>query len=69
MGETYDAFDLFIIVEYGTKIAEVAKNVQENVKSKVETMTGLNVVEVNVNIQGVNMPKEDPVVEEEGRVK
>ncbi|NLX62878.1 MAG: Asp23/Gls24 family envelope stress response protein [Tissierellia bacterium] len=69
VGEKEAAIDLFIIVEYGTKIAEVAKNVQENVKSKVETMTGLNVVEVNVNIQGVNMPKEDPVVEEEGRVK
>lgn len=69
VGEKEAAIDLFIIVEYGTKISEVAKNVQENVKNKVETMTGLNVVEINVNVQGVNIPKEEPVVEDETRVK
>lgn len=69
VGEKEAVIDLYIIVEYGTKIAEVARNVQENVKNKVETMTGLNVVEVNVNIQGVNIPKEEPVVEEEERAK
>ncbi len=69
VGEKEAAIDLFIIVEYGMKISEVAENVQENVKTKVETMTGLNVVEVNVNVQGVNIPKEEPIVEEEPRVK
>ena len=37
-------------------------------KNTVETMTGLNVVEVNVNIQGVNIPKERKI-EVEPRVK
>lgn len=69
VGEKEAAIDLFIIVEYGMRISEVARNVQENVKTKVETMTGLNVVEVNVNVQGVNIPKDEPVVEEETRVK
>lgn len=32
---------------------------QENVKKAVETMTGLQVVEVNVNILGVNVKAED----------
>lgn len=57
VGEKEAAIDLFIIVEYGMKISDVARNVQENVKNKVETMTGLRVVEVNVNVQGVNIPK------------
>ena len=52
------AIDVFIIVEYGKNISEIGKNVQQNVKNSVETMTELNVVEVNVNIQGVNIPKE-----------
>jgi len=69
VGEKEAAIDLFIIVEYGMKISDVARNVQENVKNKVETMTGLRVVEVNVNVQGVNIPKEEPVVEDEPRVK
>lgn len=50
--------DVFITVEYGKNISEIGKNVQQNVKNSVETMTELNVVEVNVNIQGVNIPKE-----------
>ncbi|MBE6082593.1 Asp23/Gls24 family envelope stress response protein [Acidilutibacter cellobiosedens] len=68
VGDKETAIDLFLIVEYGSKIGEVAKQVQENVKETVETMTGLNVVEVNVNVQGVNIPKE-PKLEEEPRVK
>jgi uncharacterized alkaline shock family protein YloU len=68
VGEKETAIDIFIIVEYGSRISDVAQAVQENVKTAVETMTGLNVVEVNVNVQGVNIPKEKNV-EEEPRVK
>jgi uncharacterized alkaline shock family protein YloU len=68
VGEKETAIDIFIIVEYGSKISEVANSVQENVKSTVETMTGLHVIEVNVNVQGVNIPKE-PKSEIEPRVK
>lgn len=52
------AIDIFIVVEYGKNISEIGKNVQLNVKNSVETMTELNVIEVNVNIQGVNIPKQ-----------
>lgn len=45
--------DLNIIVGYGTKISEVAANVMDRVRYTVQTMTGLNVAEVNVNVQGV----------------
>lgn len=68
VGEKECAIDIFIIVEYGSKISEIALKVQENVKEAVETMTGLNVIEVNVNVQGVNIPKE-PEEKEESRVK
>jgi uncharacterized alkaline shock family protein YloU len=45
--------DLNIIVGYGIKISEVAANVMDRVRYTVETMTGLHVAEVNVNVQGV----------------
>lgn len=51
--------NLSIIVEYGAKIPDVAWEIQEKVKSEVEAMTGLNVVAVNVNVEGVNVPKND----------
>lgn len=50
--------DIALIVEYGVDIAITAKNVQDNVKKTVETMTDLLVPEVNINIQGVNMEKQ-----------
>lgn len=50
--------DIYIIVEYGFRIPDVAWTIQEKVKKAVETMTGLNVVEVNIHIQGVNIEKE-----------
>ena len=68
VGEKEAAIDIFIIVEYGSKISEVASSVQQNVKDTVETMTGLNVIEINVNVEGVIIPKE-PKVESEPRVK
>ncbi len=68
VGDKEAAIDLYIIVEYGSKISELGQKIQENVKNTVETMTGLNIVEVNVNIQGVNIPKERKI-ETEPRVK
>lgn len=64
VGEKEAAIDLFIIVNYGIKIPDVAWQIQENVKKAIETMTGLNVVEVNINVQGVDMGRE--IKEEEG---
>jgi uncharacterized alkaline shock family protein YloU len=59
VGERQVAIDLFVIVEYGSKIPEIAYMVQENVKRAVESMTGLEVVEVNVHIQGVEFRSEE----------
>ncbi|MBO8159200.1 Asp23/Gls24 family envelope stress response protein [Thermosyntropha sp.] len=49
--------DIFLSVEFGYPIPEVASNVQKEVKMAVETMTGLKVSEVNVYIAGVTMKK------------
>lgn len=68
VGEKEAAVDLFIIVDYGVKIPDVAWQIQENVKKAIETMTGLTVVEVNINVQGVDMGKE-PKEEEAPRVR
>ena len=46
--------DVNIIVEYGSRIPDVAFEIQNRVKKAVENMTGLKVTEVNVNVQGVN---------------
>lgn len=46
--------DVNIIVEYGARIPDVAYEIQNMVKKSIENMTGLNVEEVNVHIQGVN---------------
>ncbi|NMA62053.1 MAG: Asp23/Gls24 family envelope stress response protein [Firmicutes bacterium] len=49
------SIQLYIVVEYGVKISEVAKNVQERVKYVVETMLGLKVDSVNVKVQSVRV--------------
>lgn len=54
VGEKEAAVDLYMIVNYGVRIPDVAWNVQENVKKAIENMTGLSVVEVNIHIQGVS---------------
>lgn len=46
--------DLYMIINYGVRIPDVAWNVQENVKKAIENMTGLSVTEVNIHIQGVS---------------
>ena len=50
--------DVNIIVEYGTRIPDVAFEIQNRVKKSVENMTGLKVAEVNVHVQGVKTERE-----------
>lgn len=68
VGEKEAAVDMFLIVEYGVRIPDVAIRIQENVKGAIESMTGLNVVEVNIHIQGVVFPNPE-LREEELRVR
>ena len=47
--------NISVIIEYGSIIIEVAKEIQKRVKEEIETKTGLKVIEINVNIQGVHI--------------
>jgi len=47
--------DLYVIIEYGTRISEVAHNIMENVKFAVEKALGVSVAEVNVHVQGLRV--------------
>jgi uncharacterized alkaline shock family protein YloU len=51
--------DLYIIVGYGTKISEVAHNVQSKVKYTLEQLVGLKVSRVNIFVQGVRLVNEE----------
>lgn len=55
--------NVFICVKHAVKVKEVAQAVQENVKDKIQTMTGTAVTRVNVNIADIEMPAEEPVEE------
>ena len=50
--------ELSIGVRFGCNLQEVSKTVQMKVKNAVETMTGLTVTQVNVNVTGVQAEKE-----------
>jgi len=54
-----------IIVEYGVRIPDVAFEIQNRVKKAVETMTGLKVSSININVQGINIMENKPKVEEQ----
>jgi uncharacterized alkaline shock family protein YloU len=49
------AVSLFVIVEFGTRVSEVANNLGDAVRYSVERTLGLAVVEVNVNVQGIHV--------------
>jgi uncharacterized alkaline shock family protein YloU len=56
--------DLSMELKFGYKISDVTTEVQRRVKSAVETMTGLEVVSVNVNVVSVNFEKQKKSEEE-----
>ncbi|MFR1316542.1 MAG: Asp23/Gls24 family envelope stress response protein [Clostridium perfringens] len=58
-GEKEALIDIYITVEFGNNIVNIAKKVQDEVKEKVETMTGLFVVEVNVHVSGIHIMEKD----------
>lgn len=68
VGETQAAVDLDIVVDYGASIAELGRSVQRNVKQTVERMTGLEVVEVNLNVDDVHLPDTGEDQQSTGRV-
>jgi uncharacterized alkaline shock family protein YloU len=50
--------DLFVVLEYGVRISEVARNIMSNVKFALESSLGVPVVHVNVNVQGIRVSEQ-----------
>jgi uncharacterized alkaline shock family protein YloU len=68
VGETQAAADLTIVVEYPAPVQEVAGNVRAAVAGAISRLVGLEVVEVNVEVNDVHVPGDDNDTEEESRV-
>jgi uncharacterized alkaline shock family protein YloU len=52
------SIDMYIIVSYGTKISEVAHNVQTKVKYTLDKMLGIELLAINIFVQGVRLTNE-----------
>lgn len=56
--EEHVSVDLSLNLKYGYNIPDVSERVQDRVKSTIENMTGLTVLDVNIRIAGVNLAEE-----------
>lgn len=50
--------DIYVIVDYGVKIPEVAWNIQKNVKKEVESMVDIPIKTINIHVQGVHFAEQ-----------
>ena len=51
--------ELSVLMAYGYTIPEMGKSIQEGVKNAIESMTGLEVASVNVNVGGITFPTKE----------
>lgn len=59
VGETQAAVDIDIVADYGVRLADLAAAIRQNVIRAIETMTALDVTEVNVSINDVYVDEGD----------
>lgn len=64
VGEKECSIEVYIVVEYGYRIPDVAEEVQKVILDSVSNLSGLKVVEVNVYVQNIKV-HEQPEIEEE----
>jgi uncharacterized alkaline shock family protein YloU len=69
VGERQAAIDLDLVVEYGVSILDLSDGVRRNVISRVESMTGLEVTEVNITVDDIYLGDDEPSSDEEPRVR
>ncbi len=63
--ENKAVIDLYIIVDYGVCIPDIAWDIQENVKNSVESMTGMTVEKVSIHVEGVSFEREKEALAED----
>ncbi|UJA19087.1 Asp23/Gls24 family envelope stress response protein [Thermoleophilia bacterium SCSIO 60948] len=59
VGEKQAAVDLKIVIDYGESIPRVADSVRANIKKRIEAITGLEVTEVNIEVNDLYFPGDD----------
>ena len=65
VGEQEAAVDVELVAEYGVSVVDLADGVRRNVITSVERMTGLRVIEVNISVNEVHLPQDDPAPQPE----
>ncbi len=65
LNEDQSKIDIFVIVDYGISIPEVAKNIKTNVKQAIENMTGISPDGIYIHVQGVEFLEEEEKKEDE----
>lgn len=68
IGEDGVNITLYIIVQYGVKISEVAHNVMERVRYTLDSMVGLHINKINIVVQGVRVVPKQKEQESKKRV-
>ena len=63
VGEVETAIELTMAVEYGKPIPRISEAVRRNVINRIENLVGLNVTEVNITVNDVIIPQEEPLEE------
>jgi uncharacterized alkaline shock family protein YloU len=58
-GERQAAIDVSIVIDYGFSVVEVSQAIRRNIIQSVERATGLEVLEVNINVSDVHLPEEE----------
>ncbi len=59
VGERQAAVDIQLVAEYGVAIVDLAAGIRRNVIASIERMTGLEVTEVNIEVQDVHIESDD----------
>jgi uncharacterized alkaline shock family protein YloU len=69
VGEQEAAIELSMAVEYPKSIPQISEAVRNNVINRVENLVGLNVVEVNITVNDILLPQEQPQLEQQREVR
>ncbi|MUK87168.1 Asp23/Gls24 family envelope stress response protein [Ornithinibacillus sp. L9] len=59
LGDNGIVIDLFVVLDFGVSIPEVAQKLQENIRQTLKTMTALEIAEINIHVVGIQMEKEE----------
>ncbi|WP_407268341.1 Asp23/Gls24 family envelope stress response protein [Radiobacillus sp. PE A8.2] len=61
--ETGVLIDVYVVIDYGSKIPDVAQKIQTNIRQALKNMTALEIEEINIHIVGVQMDHKEEIEE------